>query len=189
MPCLSNKSDLEDAKLVADTFGVKMITVDLTETYNILENEIQDKLKQNISTDSKINIKPRLRMITLYGIAQTLGYLVIGTGNLSEATVGYTTKWGDSAYDFNPIAKFTMEEVKKIGRILGVPDKIIEKAPSDGLGKQTDEEKLGVLYSQISEFINTGKTEEKAMERIKELNRKSEHKRNPIPVYPYKRDN
>jgi len=189
MPCLSKESDLEDAKLVADTFGVEMITVDLTETYVALENRIQHSLQKEISIDSKINMKPRLRMTTLYSIAQTLGYLVIGTGNLSEAIVGYTTKWGDSSYDFNPIAKFTMEEVKEIGKILGVPNKIIEKAPSDGLGEQTDEEKMEILYSQISEYINTGKTEEVAMERIKELNKKSAHKRNSIPVYPYRRGN
>jgi len=126
-------------------------------------------------------------MATLYSIAQTLGYLVIGTGNLCEATVGYTTKWGDSAYDFNPIANFTVEEVLEIGRILDVPDKIIKKAPNDGLGSGTDEEKMGILYSQISEYINTGKTDSKAMQKIKEMNKKSEHKRRPSPVYPYKR--
>ena len=189
MPCLSNENDLEDAKLVADIFGVKEITVDLTKTYSILEDHIQDSLRKEISVDSKINMKPRLRMATLYSIAQTLGYLVIGTGNLSEATVGYTTKWGDSAYDFNPIANFTMEEVKEIGKILGVPNKIIDKAPSDGLGAQTDEEKMGISYSQISEYINTGKTETTAMQKIKELNQKSAHKRSPIPVYLYKRNN
>lgn len=185
MPCLSIESDLEDAKLVADTFGVKMINVDLSETYLELEREVQKSLKREISIDSKINIKPRLRMTTLYSIAQTLGYLVIGTGNLCEATVGYTTKWGDSAYDFNPIANFTVEEVLEIGRILGVPNRIINKAPNDGLGSGTDEEKMGVSYAQITEYINKGKTEPKAMEIIKNLNIKSEHKRKPSPVYPY----
>lgn len=187
MPCLSNNVDLEDAKLVADTFGVKMLNIDLTNTYLELEDEIEGALQQEIVKESKVNMKPRLRMTTLYSIAQTLGYLVMGTGNLCEITVGYTTKWGDSSYDFNPIANFTVEEVLEIGKILGVPDKIIKKAPNDGLGSGTDEEKMGVLYSQISEYINTGKTEPKAMEKIKDLNKKSEHKRIPIPTYPYKR--
>lgn len=185
MPCLSIDSDLEDAKLVADTFGVKMITADLSKTYLELEGEVQKSLNGDISIDSKTNIKPRLRMTVLYSIAQTLGYLVIGTGNLCEATVGYTTKWGDSAYDFNPIANFTVEEVLEIGKILGVPDKIIKKAPNDGLGSGTDEEKMGVSYSQITEYINTGKTDFEAMKIIKNLNKKSEHKRKPSPVYPY----
>jgi len=187
MPCLSNAEDLEDAKLVADTFGVKMLNIDLTKTYLELEDEIGEALNQEIVKESKINMKPRLRMTTLYSIAQTLGYLVIGTGNLCEITVGYTTKWGDSSYDFNPIANFTVEEVLEIGKILGVPDKIIKKAPNDGLGSGTDEEKMGVLYSQISEYINTGKTEAKAMEKIKSLNKKSEHKRKIIPTYPFER--
>jgi len=186
MPCLSIESDLEDAQLVAEAFDVKMITVDLSNTYLNMEREIEKSLEKEISTDSKVNMKPRLRMTTLYSIAQTLGYLVIGTGNLCEITVGYTTKWGDSSYDFNPIANFTVEEVLEIGKILGVPDKIINKAPNDGLGSGTDEEKMGILYSQITEYINTGKTEPKAMERIKELNKKSEHKRRPSPVYLYK---
>lgn len=188
MPCLSRNEDLEDAKLVADKFGVKMIDIDLSSTYNELERKIEEAFKKELISESKINIKPRLRMTTLYAIAQTLGYLVIGTGNLSEATVGYTTKWGDSACDFNPIAQFTAEEILEIAKLLGVPSKIINKAPSDGLGTKTDEEKMGVLYSQISEYIKTGYTETKAMKKIQELNKKSEHKRHAIPVYERKKE-
>lgn len=138
MPCSSIPTDLEDAKLVADKFKVPMIEVNLNSTYNELENIINNKLKisnirDEISNESKINIKPRLRMTTLYAIAQTLNYLVIGTGNASEGFVGYTTKWGDSASDFNPIANYTVEEVLQIGKYLGIPEKIIKKAPNDGL--------------------------------------------------------
>ena len=107
----------------------------------------------------------------------------MGTGNKCEAVVGYTTKWGDNAHDFNPIAEFTVEEVLQIAEYLGVPDKIIKKAPNDGLGGLTDEEKLGVTYKQIAEYIETGKTEEKAMEIIVRKEKIAEHKRKPIPVY------
>ena len=186
MPCSSITNDLEDAKLIAKTFGIKMITVDLSETYDILENKINSALDIKISTDSKINMKPRLRMVTLYSVAQELNYLVIGTGNASEGYVGYTTKWGDSAYDFNPIANFTVEEVRQIGKYLGVPESIIYKAPNDGLGTGTDEQKMGILYSQISEFMETGKTEKTAMERIKLLHEKSEHKRAKVPTFERK---
>jgi len=127
-------------------------------------------------------------MTTLYAIAQGVGYLVMGTGNLSEATVGYTTKWGDSGYDFNPIGNFTVEEVKMIGAYLGVPEKILDKPPADGLSGKTDEEKMGVKYSQISEYINTGKTDADAMKIIEKMNRASAHKREKPPVYPFKRD-
>lgn len=192
MPCNSISEDLEDAKLVAKTFDVPMIEVELTNTYNELESQINNSLQilnKNLVNEAKINIKPRLRMTTLYGIAQSLDYLVIGTGNLCEAMVGYTTKWGDSAYDFNPIANFTAPEVLAIGKYLGVPDKIIKKAPNDGLGGLTDEEKLGVTYKQIEEYIETGKTNENAMKIIEHKNKSSKHKRVPVPTYKFNRTN
>lgn len=188
MPCNSINADLEDAKLVAKTFEVPILEVNLSNTYNEFENTINSSLRNiELNKDSKINIKPRLRMTTLYAIAQTLGYLVIGTGNLCEAMVGYTTKWGDSASDFNPIANFTVDEVLAIGEYLGVPDKIIHKAPNDGLGGQTDEEKMGVTYKQIAEYIETGKTDEDVMKNIEKRNRTSKHKREPVPTYKFDR--
>lgn len=188
MPCNSINADLEDARLVAKTFDVPFLEVNLSNTYNELENTINSSLtNMELNKDSQINIKPRLRMTTLYAIAQTLGYLVIGTGNLCEAMVGYTTKWGDGVSDFNPIANFTVDEVLAIGEYLGVPDKIIHKAPNDGLGGQTDEEKMGVTYKQIAEYIETGKTEKNAMKNIERRNKASKHKREPVPVYKFER--
>ena len=181
MPCNSIKADIEDAKLVSNKFDVPLIEIDLTGTFNTLEKEIDKNIKS--VAEAKINAKPRLRMTTLYYIAQSLNYLVIGTGNKCEAVVGYTTKWGDNAHDFNPIAEFTVEEVLQIGKYLGVPEKIIKKAPNDGLGGLTDEEKLGVTYKQIAEYIETGKTDEKALEIIKKKEKSARHKREPIPVY------
>lgn len=189
MPCFSNNNDLEDAKLVADTFGVKLIKVDLTNTYQEMEKEINLQLASPLSKESTVNMKPRLRMTTLYGIAQTLGYLVIGTGNLCEAMVGYTTKWGDNSSDFNPIGNFTVDEVLEIGRILGVPDKIISKAPADGLGTQSDEEKMGIKYSQIAEMIETGNTDERAKQEIIKRYENSKHKRTVVPIYTFERKN
>lgn len=190
MPCNSVQSDFEDAKLVADTFEVPFLKVDLSETYADMEDTINTSLcdlKTELNKEAKINIKPRLRMATLYGIAQSLKYLVIGTGNLCESLVGYTTKWGDNACDFNPIANFTVPEVLAIGKYLGVPDKIINKSPNDGLGGKTDEEKMGVSYIQIEEYIETGRTRPDAMLKIEKLNQISKHKRNPIPVYDFPR--
>lgn len=186
MPCNSIKSDMEDAKLVANTFEVPLLEIDLTSTYETLEMEIEGVIetKEEWRTkEARINTKPRLRMTTLYYVAQKLNYLVIGTGNKCEATVGYTTKWGDSAHDFNPIGDFTVDEVLQIGKYLGVPSKIIEKAPADGLGGLTDEEKLGVTYKQIAEYIETGKTDPNALEIIKRKEKMSMHKKEKIPVY------
>ena len=189
MPCNSVPSDFDDAKLVADAFGVKFIKIDLTQTYLELEREINSNLDKNLCNESKINIKPRLRMTSLYAIAQTLGYLVIGTGNLCESMVGYTTKWGDSACDFNPIGNFTVDEVLTIGKYLKVPEKILKKAPNDGLGGLTDEEKMGIKYSQIADMIETGDTEKEAkVEIIKRFNA-SKPKREAIPVYRFDRKN
>lgn len=189
MPCNSIQNDLEDAKLVATTFEVPFLEIDITQTYQTLETEIEkaiDQKEKKGEKEAKINTKPRLRMTTLYYVAQTLNYLVIGTGNKCEAVVGYTTKWGDNAHDFNPIGEFTVEEVLQIGKYLGVPEKIRNKAPNDGLGGLTDEEKLGVTYKQIAEYIETGKTEEKALQIIKQKEKASAHKRKPIPIYKRK---
>ena len=153
-------------------------------------NEINRALEDTqVSVESCVNVKPRLRMTTLYSIAQTYGYLVLGTGNLCEAMVGYTTKWGDSASDFNPIGNFTVDEVLAIGAYLGVPEKILKKAPADGLGKQTDEEKMGIKYSQIAEMIETGNTDKKAKVEILRRYNASKHKRTLVPVYKFDRKN
>ena len=192
MPCNSISEDLEDAKLVANTFEVPILKIDITETYNEMETSINNSLEmldKSLIQEAKVNMKPRLRMTALYGVAQSLEYLVIGTGNLCEAMVGYTTKWGDSASDFNPIANFTAPEVLAIGEYLGVPDKIIKKAPNDGLGGLTDEEKMGITYKQIEEYIETGKTDIDAMQIIEKRNRNSKHKRMQVPTYKFERTN
>lgn len=193
MPCHSNINDFEDAELVAKTFGVKTIKVDLTNSYDEFEKEINENLVKNdikeLVSESKVNIKPRLRMTTLYGIAQTLGYMVIGTGNLCEIMVGYTTKWGDSGSDFNPIGNFTVNEVLEIGRMLGVPEKILKKAPSDGLGNLTDEQKMGITYNQIEEMIENGEVGENAKLEIIRRYKNSKHKRELVPIYKFDRKN
>ena len=190
MPCFSNDNDFGDAKLVVETFGVKSILVDLSNTYQQMEQEITLQLGQDLSKEAAINMKPRLRMTTLYGIAQTLDYLVIGTGNLCESMVGYTTKWGDNRSDFNPIGNFTVEEVLEIGRMLGVPEKILKKEPNDGLGGLTDEEKMGIKYSQIAEMIETGNTQQEEIKHeIIRRYQNSRHKRRVVPIYTFERKN
>lgn len=102
---------------------------------------------------------------------------------------GYTTKWGDSGFDFNPIGNFTVSEVLAIGRYLGVPEKILSKAPNDGLGGQTDEEKMGIKYSEIEEMIETGSTNEASKEKILKMYNTSKHKREKAPIYTFDRTN
>lgn len=184
LPCNSISEDLEDANLVANTFKVNTLTIDLSKTYSIFSSNIEDVLAEKLITNSAINISPRLRMTALYSIAMQYGYLVVGTGNACETFIGYTTKWGDNASDFNPLAEFTVSEVLEMAKILGVPDKIINKAPNDGLGLGSDEEKLGITYREVEEYIKTGTTKNiNSRLKIENLHKQSEHKRNKIPVY------
>ena len=123
-------------------------------------------------------------MTTLYTIAAAEGRLVAGTGNRSEAYMGYFTKWGDGACDFNPIADLTATEVLDFLRWLGAPRSIIEKAPSAGLfDGQTDEKEMGVTYRAIDEYLTEGIATDEDLAIIERYHSRSEHKRRPIPVY------
>lgn len=134
---------------------------------------------------SKANIRPRVRMTYLYQYAQINNLLVIGTGNLSECTVGYFTKWGDGACDINPMRMITKREVYILAKHLQVPDCIINKKPSAGLWEgQTDEAELGITYKQIDEFILKGTSgDEEVDDLIRRKNEKAMHKLNQIPVF------
>lgn len=106
-----------------------------------------------ISPKSRTNISPRIRMTVLYAIAQSIGYRVCGTGNLSEHYVGWFTKWGDGACDFNPIAHLTCTEVMELGHYMGLPDELVYKEPADGLTGKSDEDNFGFTYKELDLFI------------------------------------
>lgn len=134
---------------------------------------------------SKANIRPRVRMTYLYQYAQINNLLVIGTGNLSECTVGYFTKWGDGACDTNPMRLITKREVYILAKYLQVPECIINKKPSAGLWEgQTDEEELGIKYEQIDEFILNGTSGNEEVDKvIKIKNERAMHKLKQIPIF------
>lgn len=160
MPCESKRNytvDRDDALKLSKKFDIETYEIDLTDTKLMLKDAVKDYCgdKSNMHFN---NMNPRLRMITLYTIAQSKNLLVAGTGNLSEMTMGYFTKWGDGAYDFDPISDLTVSEVYEMLRYLDAPTEIIEKEPSAGLYEgQTDEKEMGVTYASIEEFIKTGK--------------------------------
>lgn len=184
MPCESScnyGTDRQHALLVAKQFDIETIEVDLTATKGELNKVISSHLGSR-KESALININPRLRMTTLYAIGQSKGYLVCGTGNLSEYTVGYFTKWGDGGYDFNPIGDLTVGEIYELLRYLKAPKEIIEKAPSAGLFEgQTDEKEMGISYEEIDKYIKTGDCENK--EKIVYKIEHSEHKRKPALIY------
>lgn len=187
MPCESKinfTQDKEDALLINNKFGIKTEIVDLTAVKQLFKSVLAP-ISNNQIDISYENINPRLRMITLYNYAQREGYLVAGTGNLSERTMGYFTKWGDGAYDFNPIADLTVTEVYQMLEYLDCPKQIITKAPSAGLYEgQTDEKDLGVTYLEIDKYIREGKASDKAKEIIERAYSKTSHKRGMGRVFP-----
>ena len=129
------------------------------------------------------NLKARLRMSTLYAVAQTENFLVCGTSNRSEYETGYFTKYGDSASDLWPLADLFKTEVRAAAKVLDVPERIIDKAPTAGLWEgQTDEGEMGFSYDELDRYLLTGRAETKVRDRIEELRRHSEHKRRPVPV-------
>ena len=185
MPCASQRnfgSDMDDGNALAEQFGIETRTVDLTPIRASAEEVIGTVT--DINAASLANIAPRLRMIALYTIAGSEGRLVAGTGNRSEAYMGYFTKWGDGAYDFNPIADLTATEVIEFLDFLNAPVSIRTKAPSAGLYEgQTDEQEMGVTYAAIDRYILTGEASEADKAVIDRFHSRSEHKRRPAATY------
>lgn len=181
MPCHSHEGDERDAKLIADSLELGIEKVDLSPTYEIFLTSIDRRLENKLALS---NIKPRLRMTTLYYYAQLNNYLVVGCSNKSELYTGYFTKHGDSGSDLIPLGDFLKEEVYEIARCLKLPSQIIEKKPSAGLwDNQTDEEEMGFTYDILDTYIRTKRADEEDALRIKRLNEISEHKRRFPPIY------
>lgn len=185
MPCASKRNfglDADDGRALAEQYGIETRIVDLTP---VREAEMAELSKVTSLNDAAItNIAPRLRMTTLYAVAASENRLVAGTGNRSEAYMGYYTKWGDGAHDFNPISDLTATEIFEFLEYLKAPRCIIDKAPSAGLfDGQTDEQEMGVTYKAIDHFLLTGQANAQDLAVIERYHRRSEHKRRPIATY------
>jgi NAD+ synthase len=200
MPCHSDPRDEADARLVAEHFKIASIRVDLAPAYDRLVSDLKSAVgrlpathtpvptSDNVDIKSRVplaNVKPRLRMTSLYYLANALNYLVAGTGNRSELTIGYFTKYGDGGVDLLPIGHLLKNEVRALARSLEVPASIIEKPPSAGLWLgQTDEAEMGFTYDDLENYLTRGPeavSPALAM-RIERLVRASEHKRALAPT-------
>ena len=185
MPCGSKQnyeSDKTDAEAVARQFDISTRVADLSAVKSAFIEAAGTAVQ--ITGSAASNIAPRLRMTALYAVAASEGRLVAGTGNKSEGYMGYFTKWGDGAYDFNPIADLTVTEIYEFLRYLGAPDSIVSKAPSAGLfDGQTDEGEMGVTYKSIDKFLLTGTAQKHNAAIIERFHTLSEHKRKPPVVY------
>ena len=151
MPC-GEQHDIDMAKLLVSHLGIKHYIININDAVCGLQRSVPFEL----SEQSKINMPSRIRMTTLYAVAQSHNGRVANTCNLSEDWVGYSTRYGDAAGDFSPCSGFTVTEMKQIGRALGLPDVLVDKVPIDGLCGKTDEENLGFTYAELDEYIRTG---------------------------------
>lgn len=151
MPC-GEQADIDASYLLVNHLGIKHFVVNIKDAVEGLKNAIPFEL----SNQSIINISPRIRMATVYAVAQSNNGRVVNTCNLSEDYVGYATRYGDAAGDFSPLSHLTVQEVKAIGTCLGLPQALVEKVPIDGLCGKTDEDNLGFTYAELDRYIRTG---------------------------------
>jgi NAD+ synthase len=183
------QKDIAYSQEVCKLLGIRNMTVNIKDAFegiigenNRSESRI-DCSEQQITLAMK-NVSPRLRMTTLYFIGQCMGYRVAGTGNMSEAYVGYFTKWGDGAHDFNVLANFTKTEVVAIAEYLGIPEHLARKTPTDGLSDSTDEQAFGFTYEQLDKFVRGQEIpSDDIVQQIVKMRCYGDHKLVPIPQY------
>lgn len=177
------QSDISDSEQLVDFLGIRRYVCNIKEATDGVIASLAD-CGLELSEQARINLPPRIRTSTLYAVSQTLNGRVANTCNLSEDYVGYSTRYGDSAGDFSPLGKLTVDEVKRIGRYLGLPANLVDKTPSDGLSGMGDEDKLGFTYAVLDRYIRTGVCEDEATKaRIDYLNRINAFKLEVIPAF------
>lgn len=172
------QSDIKDSYEIVNLLGIKFYEVNIQNVTGGLYYELEQALGDCISPQAKINIPPRVRMTTLYAIAQTLGGVVVGTGNASEIYLGWFTKWGDGASDVNFICCYTATEVIQLGDALGLPECLVHKTPADGLCGKSDEDKFGFTYKVLDDYIRgLCIPDPNIKQKIDQMHKASEHKR------------
>lgn len=179
------QKDIGDAKALVSHLGIRSYICNIKDAVDGVLTSLEGAGVE-ISTQTRVNLPPRIRMSTLYALSQSNNGRVANTCNLSEDWVGYSTRYGDAAGDFSPLGKLTVREVKAIGRELDLPDFLVEKIPADGLTDKTDEDNLGFTYAELDTYIRTGVIEnEQSKARIDRLHKLNEFKLKPIPCYEY----
>ena len=177
--------DIDDSYSVVKHLNIKHYVIDI---FCIMEDFAGTLAKEGIylSNQAEINLAPRVRMTTLYAVSQSMNGRVACTDNLSEAYIGYSTRWGDNVGDFAPLVKLTTDEVIAIGDACGLPYELTHKTPSDGLCGKTDEDNFGFTYAMLNKYIRTGVCEDEATKaKIDKLHQKNLFKLQPIPSFPY----
>lgn len=182
-------TDIEIAKEECEILNIKHEIINIENVCGeIIGNVKKIENVSSLTEVAEINLAPRIRMTYLYTLAGNKNYLVANTSNLSEIMIGYSTKWGDGVGDFAPLADFTKTEVCEIGLALGLPEKLVNKKPDDGLSGKTDEEKIGFTYGELDAFIRQGIVSEN-FDKINRMHKASQHKRQPIFKFDARRKN
>jgi len=177
--------DIDMAKLLVKHLGIKHFIVNIKDAVDGLKGAIPFKLSQQSVT----NLPPRIRMATLYAVSQSNNGRVANTCNLSEDWVGYSTRYGDAAGDFSPCSHITVQEMKQIGRLLGLPAVLVDKVPIDGLCGKTDEDNLGFTYAVLDRYIRTGEIDDlEIKEKIDRMHRNNLFKLQMMPSYEPQED-
>ena len=181
------QGDIQYAKDLVSHLGIESVEINICKAYNAIIDEMVNNLSPVVSDQTKTNLPARIRMATLYAVAQTRKGRVANTCNLSEDWVGYSTRYGDSAGDFAPLARLTVNEVLQIGIELGLPHGLVFKTPSDGLSGKTDEDNLGFTYDFLDRYIRTGKygNDTATAARIDDLHMKNKFKLQLMPCFEY----
>ena len=157
MPC-GEQHDIDCALALVNHLGIKHYVINVKDAVEAVKKNLPADIE--ITSQTINNIPPRVRMTTLYAVSQSVNGRVANTCNLSEDWVGYSTRYGDSVGDFSPLSKLTVQEVKAIGHVLGVPAELVEKTPIDGLCGKTDEDNLGFTYAELDRYIRTGEIDD-----------------------------
>lgn len=180
MPC-GEQADIDMARLLVSHLGIQSYEVNIKDAVEGVLNAMPDI---TISTQTRTNLPPRIRMTTLYAVSQSVNGRVANTCNLSEDWVGYSTRYGDSVGDFSPLSHLTVTEVKAIGRELNLPTELVEKVPIDGLCGKTDEDNLGFTYAMLDKYIREGVCEDVELkEKIDNLHKKNLFKLELMPCF------
>ena len=177
------QSDIADSRQLVEYLGIRSVTVNIAGAVDAIHTQLR-AARISATAQTEINLPPRVRMSVLYAVSQSMNGRVINTCNLSEDWVGYSTRYGDSAGDVSLLGKLTVQEVKALGREMGLPENLVEKTPSDGLCGSSDEQKLGFSYAVLDRYIREGDCEDPVIrEKIDELHRANRFKLELMPVF------
>ncbi len=177
--------DIDVSKALVEHLGIDSVIFNIKGAYDGVVTELMEHF-DHFSDQAKTNLPPRLRMAVLYAVSQNIGGRVANTCNLSEDWVGYNTKYGDGAGDFSPLCRLTVQEVKAVGRALGLPSMFVDKVPIDGLQAKTDEDNLGFTYAVLDRYIREGICEDEEIKaNIDRRHAANLFKLKPMPAFEY----